>query len=115
MTKKKYTKFTEVLKIHFCVLKFGFLGIGVACCVRVGVPKLFSWDPQNNSARDWRPQSTLEVAYNVVHSHANALLGLQRYQYNTKEQQLNSHSIIFKYLKKDCNQNTYNNGLNMQF
>ncbi len=70
--------------------------------------------PQNNSARGWGPPSTLAVAYKVVHSRSNALLGLHRNQYNTKEQQPHSHNIIFKYFKKEYSQNLYNNGLNMQ-
>ncbi len=60
-----------------------------------GFPNVSARGPQNNSARDWGPPLTLEVAYNAVHSRANALLGLQGHQYNTKEQQSNSHNIIF--------------------
>ncbi len=53
-------------------------------------------DPQNNSARDWGPQLTLEVACDIVQSRANALLGLHGHRFNTKEQQLNNHNIILK-------------------
>ncbi len=66
--------------------------------------------PKNNGSRDWQPPMTLEVAYYVVHSHTNTVLGLckWRHQYNTKEQQPNSHYIILKQFKKEYNQNLYN-------
>ncbi len=69
-----------------------------------GFPNFSARDPQNNGARDWGPPSSLEVAYNVGHSRANTLLGLHEHQYNTKEQQPNSHksykSNLGKYITK---------------
>ncbi len=46
---------------------------------------LYNRSPQNNGAIDRGPPLTLEVAYNIVHSCANSLLGLHGHQYNTKE------------------------------
>ncbi len=84
------------------------------CVIGQGFPNFSARGPQNNGARDWGPLWTLEEAYNVVHSCAKSLLGLHGHQYNTKEQQPNHHNIIFKYFKKEYNQNLYINGLNMQ-
>ncbi len=55
-------------------------------------------EPQNNGVRHWGPPSTLEVACNVVHGHARALLDFckHRHEYITKEQQPRSHNIILK-------------------
>ncbi len=55
-------------------------------CLGQGSPNFSARSPQNNSARGWGSPLTLEVAYNFVHSHANALLGLHEHQYNTTEQ-----------------------------
>ncbi len=37
-------------------------------CFKFPLNTYWAHDPQNNSARDWGPPSTLEVAYNVKHS-----------------------------------------------
>ncbi len=34
-----------------------------------GFPNFSAADPQNNGARNWGPLSTVEVAYNVKHTH----------------------------------------------
>ncbi len=60
-----------------------------------GFPNFSVHDPQNNSAREWGRPSTLEVAYNVVYSCAHTPIQ-HRHQYNTKEQQPNSHIINLK-------------------
>ncbi len=39
-----------------------------------------AWDPQNNRARACGPPSKLEMAYNVVHSRAHALLDLRKHK-----------------------------------
>ncbi len=65
------------------------------CVLKQWFPNFLARDPQNNNARDWGPPSTLEVAYNVMHSSANALLGQHRHQNNTKS---NSLTAIILYL-----------------
>ncbi len=55
-----------------------------------GFPNFSAHDPQNNSARDWGSPLTLEVACNVVHSHAHALLGLYKHRHQ------NGYNIILK-------------------
>ncbi len=62
-----------------------------------GFPNFSACNPQNISARDWGPPSTLEVACNV-HGSTHALFGLckHRHHYNPKEQLSYSHNIILK-------------------
>ncbi len=57
-----------------------------------GSPKFFDRDPQNKDARDWGPPWTPKVAYNVVHMHYNAEVGIKTTQKTTVQH----YNVILK-------------------
>lgn len=74
--------------------------------IYIRVSKLFSPRPHKimvPGAED--PHRRCGWHINVVHSRTDALLSLHGYQFNTKQQQLNSHSVVFKAFKKEYKQN----------
>ncbi len=65
-----------------------------------GVPKLFRLHPKNNGARDWGPPSTMEVAYNIVHTHFLAYANINTTQKNNS---LPAIILFYNVLRKNIN------------